>query len=415
MVKPQRKKQLCEILFRGKRKMNVLLTLLRKNSRQYGMVIALIAAMVFFGILTGGVLFKPINLTNLVLQNSYVLILAVGMMLCILTGNIDLSVGSVVAFVGAISAMLMVDAHVNPFIAVLLSLITGGLIGAWQGFWIAFVRIPAFIVTLAGMLIFRGLALVLLQGQSKGPFPQIFQSLSSGFIPDPFSNVPSSESKLHILTLVIGIIIAALLVMSEIRKRKRQRKYDFDLIPTGIWIAKVILLVAVVMAFAIVFALYRGIPNILVLLGVLIIIYHFVTAQTTQGRHIYALGGNAKAAKLSGIKTEQVMFWVYTNMGIISAIAGMVFAARLNVATPKAGQNFELDAIAACYIGGASTTGGIGTIIGAIVGGLFMGVLNNGMSIMGVGIDWQQAIKGFVLLAAVAFDLYSKARNTKIG
>lgn len=395
--------------------MNVLLTLLRKNSRQYGMVIALIAAMVFFGILTGGVLFKPINLTNLVLQNSYVLILAVGMMLCILTGNIDLSVGSVVAFVGAISAMLMVDAHVNPFIAVLLSLITGGLIGAWQGFWIAFVRIPAFIVTLAGMLIFRGLALVLLQGQSKGPFPQIFQSLSSGFIPDPFSNVPSSESKLHILTLVIGIIIAALLVMSEIRKRKRQRKYDFDLIPTGIWIAKVILLVAVVMAFAIVFALYRGIPNILVLLGVLIIIYHFVTAQTTQGRHIYALGGNAKAAKLSGIKTEQVMFWVYTNMGIISAIAGMVFAARLNVATPKAGQNFELDAIAACYIGGASTTGGIGTIIGAIVGGLFMGVLNNGMSIMGVGIDWQQAIKGFVLLAAVAFDLYSKARNTKIG
>jgi putative multiple sugar transport system permease protein len=393
--------------------MNTLLIILRKNFRQYGMIIALVAAMIFFGILTNGVLFRPVNLTNLVLQNSYVLILAVGMMLCILTGNIDLSVGSVVAFVGAVSAVMMVDRQFNPFLAMTLALIIGGLIGAWHGFWIAFLHIPAFIVTLSGMLVFRGLAQVILKGQSKGPFPGVFQALASGYIADPLGGVNAGGITLHLLTLIIGIVISALIVVSEIRKRNRQRKFNFDLLPFGIWLAKVLFLVAVIMAFSVVFALYRGIPDILILLGALIIIYHFVTAQTVQGRHIYALGGNAKAAKLSGIKTEQVMFWVYTNMGVIAALAGMVFAARLNVATPKAGQNFELDAIASCYIGGASTTGGIGTIIGAIVGGLFMGVLNNGMSIIGVSIDWQQAIKGFVLLAAVAFDLYSKTRSGK--
>jgi putative multiple sugar transport system permease protein len=396
--------------------MNAVFVILKKNFRQYGMIIALVAAMIFFGILTDGVLFKPVNLTNLVLQNSYVLILAVGMMLCILTGNIDLSVGSVVAFVGAVSAIMMVDASINPFLAMLITLLVGGIIGAWQGFWIAFIRIPAFIVTLAGMLVFRGLAQVILKGQSKGPYPQVFQALSSGYIADPLGGLVLGGAggiTLHLLTLIIGLIISALIVLSEIRKRKQQEQYNFDLLPMKVWIAKVIFLVAVIMAFSIVFALYRGIPNILILLGALIILYHFITAQTVQGRHIYALGGNAKAAKLSGIKTEHVMFWVYTNMGVIAAIAGMVFTARLNVATPKAGQNFELDAIAACYIGGASTTGGIGTIIGAIVGGLFMGVLNNGMSILGVSIDWQQAIKGFVLLAAVAFDLYSKARSNK--
>ncbi|MDR2519233.1 MAG: sugar ABC transporter permease [Spirochaetaceae bacterium] len=393
--------------------MNILLENLKKNFRQYGMVTALAAAMLFFGALTGGVLFRPVNLTNLVLQNSYVLILAVGMMLCILTGNIDLSVGSVVAFVGAVAAMLIVDKKADPFLAILISLLAGGVIGAWQGFWIAFLRIPAFIVTLAGMLIFRGIALVLLQGQSKGPFPQMFQSLSSGFIPDPLRGLAPGGAKIHLFTLGIGVILSALIVLSGAKSRAKQKQFNFAMLPWGLWIGKTVFLVLVIMAFALVFALYRGIPNILAVLGLLVGAYHFITSQTVQGRHIYALGGNAKAAKLSGIKTEWVMFWVYTNMGVIAALAGMVFAARLNVATPKAGQNFELDAIAACYIGGASTTGGIGTIIGAIVGGLFMGVLNNGMSIIGVGIDWQQAIKGFVLLAAVAFDLYSKTRSSK--
>jgi putative multiple sugar transport system permease protein len=385
--------------------MGKVIGIMKKNFRQYGMLLALAVAMILFQILTGGVLLRPVNLTNLILQNSYILILAIGMLLCILTGNIDLSVGSVVAFVGAISATLMVDKGIPPVYAMFLALLVGGVIGAWQGYWIAFVKIPAFIVTLAGMLIFRGLALVVLQGQSKGPFPQMFQSLSSGFIVDPFGGDK------HILTIIIGLVASALIIWSEIHKRRKLVGYKFEMIPAWAFLVKIIFLVAAVNAFTIVFASYKGIPNILVLLTILIAIYHFLTSKTIPGRHIYALGGNAKAAKLSGIKTEQVMFWIYVNMGVIAALAGMVFAARLNVATPKAGQNFELDAIAACYVGGASANGGIGTVIGAIIGGLFMGVLNNGMSIMGIGIDWQQAIKGFVLLGAVAFDLYSKAKS----
>ena len=374
--------------------MNNVFGTMKKNFRQYGMLIALAIVMVLFQILTDGVLLRPVNLTNLILQNSYILILAVGMLLCILTGYIDLSVGSIVAFVGAISATLMVDKGVPAIYAMIIALIIGGAIGAWQAYWIAYVKIPPFIVTLAGMLIFRGLALVVLQGQSKGPFPEMFQSLSSGFIPDPFGG--------NGLTILIGILASAILVWNEIYKRRKARKYAFDEIPVWAFAVKALFLVAVIMAFTLVFASYKGLPNILVLLVVLILIYDFVTQKTVPGRHIYALGGNAKAAKLSGIKTEQVMFWVYVNMGVISALAGMVFAARLNVATPKAGVNFEMDAITACYVGGASTTGGVGTIIGAMVGGLFMGVLNNGMSIMGIGIDWQQAIKGFVLRAALA-------------
>ncbi len=379
--------------------------IVKRNFRQYGMLLALATAMILFQILTGGVLLRPVNLTNLILQNSYILILAIGMLLCILTGNIDLSVGSVVAFVGAISATLMVDKGIPPAYAMAIALLVGAVIGAWHGYWIAYIKIPAFIVTLAGMLIFRGLALVVLQGQSKGPFPQMFQSLASGFIPDPFSG------DAHFLTVLIGAFGSALIVWSEIHKRVKAKRYGFEPLPLWAFAVKVGFLVAAVNAFTLVFASYKGIPNILVLLTALIAIYHFLTGRTIPGRHIYALGGNAKAAKLSGIKTERVMFWIYVNMGAIAALAGMVFAARLNVATPKAGVNFELDAIAACYVGGASANGGIGTVIGAMIGGLFMGVLNNGMSIMGIGIDWQQAIKGFVLLAAVAFDLYSKAKS----
>jgi putative multiple sugar transport system permease protein len=387
--------------------MNRVLSIVKKNFRQYGMLLALAIAMILFQILTDGVLLRPVNMTNLILQNSYILVLAIGMLLCILTGNIDLSVGSVVAFVGAISATLMVDQGMPAVYAMFIALVIGGIIGAWQGYWIAYIKIPAFIVTLAGMLIFRGLALVVLQGQSKGPFPQFFQSISSGFLADPFGG------EKHFLTILIGIVGSVILIWSEIHKRYKQKKYDFEVLPVWAWIVKILFLVAAINAFTLVFASYKGIPNILVLLAVLIFVYNFLTSRTIPGRHIYALGGNAKAAKLSGIKTERVMFWIYVNMGVISALAGMVFAARLNVATPKAGQNFELDAIAACYVGGASANGGIGTVIGAIIGGLFMGVLNNGMSIMGVGIDWQQAIKGFVLLGAVAFDLYSKAKSNK--
>jgi putative multiple sugar transport system permease protein len=396
--------------------MNNLFALLKKNSRQYGMVIAMAVAMIFFGILTNGIFFRPVNLTNLVLQNSYVLILAVGMLLCTLTGNVDLSVGSIVCFVGAVCGVMIVDMHLNPFLAMFVALLLGAIIGMWQGFWIAFVHVPPFIATLAGMLMFRGLGQVIMQGQTKAPFPREFQVIASGYIPDfpePLGGLTIGGSTLHLFSIVIGLVIVAFIIVNEIHKRKKQREYNFDLLPRGIWIAKLAAIAVVLMAFTVVFALYRGLPNILIVLGVLIVGYQFVASKTVQGRHIYALGGNAKAAKLSGVKTEWVMFWIYTNMAVLASVAAVVFAARLNAATPKAGQNFEMDAIAACYVGGSAVSGGIGTIIGAVVGGLFIGILNNGMSILGVSTDWQQAIKGFVLLAAVAFDLYSKTRSAK--
>ncbi|GHV75237.1 ABC transporter permease [Spirochaetia bacterium] len=393
--------------------MNTLFTLLKKNARQYGMVIALAVAMVLFGVLTNGIFFKPVNLTNLVLQNSYVLILAVGMLLCTLTGNVDLSVGSIVCFVGAVCGVMIVDLHMNPYVVMFLALLIGAVIGMWQGFWIAFVHVPPFIATLAGMLMFRGLGQAIMQGQTKAPFPKEFQVIASGYIPDPFGGLSIGQSTFHILSIVIGLLIITFIIVSEINNRKKQKQYNFDVLPQGIWISKVTAIALVLMAFTIVFALYRGFPNILVVLGILIIGYQFVASKTVQGRHIYALGGNAKAAKLSGVKTEWVMFWIYTNMAVLASIAAIVFVARLNAATPKAGQNFEMDAIAACYVGGSAVSGGIGTIIGAVVGGLFIGVLNNGMSILGVSTDWQQAIKGLVLLAAVAFDLTSKSRSAK--
>jgi putative multiple sugar transport system permease protein len=393
--------------------MNTLFALLKKNARQYGMIFALAVAMILFGVLTRGIFFRPVNLTNLVLQNSYVLILAVGMLLCTLTGNVDLSVGSVVCFVGAVCGVMIVDLHMNPYLVMILSLLIGALIGAWQGFWIAFVHIPPFIATLAGMLVFRGLGQVIMQGQTKAPFPTEFQVIASGYIPDPLGGLTIGNSTFHLFSIVIGLLIIAFIIVSEINSRKKQKKYNFDVLPSGVWLTKVTAVALVLMAFTIVFALYRGFPNILIVLGILIIGYNFVASRTVQGRHIYALGGNAKAAKLSGVKTEWVMFWIYTNMAILAAVAAIVFVARLNAATPKAGQNFEMDAIAACYVGGSAVSGGIGTIIGAVVGGLFIGVLNNGMSILGVSTDWQQAIKGLVLLAAVAFDLTSKARSVK--
>jgi len=378
----------------------------KKNIRQYGMIIALIFISIFFQILTDGILLKPLNVTNLILQNSYILVLAIGMVLVIITGHIDLSVGSVAAFIGALSAIMMVDMQMNPVVAVVLSLLMGALVGAWQGFWVAYIKIPAFIVTLAGMLLFRGLTMIVLNGQSIAPFPKTFQKISSGFIPDLFGG-----GTLHLFTIFIGVVLSALIVYQEFRTRKIQSKYGFE--QPSVWVSavKAAALVIVINAFTFVLAQYNGIPNILVILLVLIAIYSFVMNRMTMGRHIYALGGNEKAAGLSGVKTKRVTFWVFVNMGVMAALSGLVFAARLNSATPKAGTNFELDAIAACFIGGASASGGIGTVIGAIIGGLVMGVMNNGMSLVGLGVDWQQGIKGLVLLLAVGFDIYNKSKT----
>lgn len=380
-------------------------TFLKQNIRQYTMALALVVIMVFFQILTDGVLFKPMNVTNLILQNSYVLILAVGMLIVILTGNVDLSVGSVAAFIGAISAILMVRMNMPVAVAVIICLIIGALVGAWQGFWIAYVRIPAFIVTLAGMLIFRGLTMVILKGQTIAPFPDSFAVAANGFLPESLK-----IGNLNLIAVLAGLLLSILYVFMTIKQVNNRKKYNIEGEPIGFTMFITGIVVVAINLFTMSLANYKGIPIVLVLIGALILIYTFITEKTIAGRHVYALGGNEKAAKLSGIKTKRVMFWVYTNMGVLSAIAGLIVSARLGAATPKAGTNYELDAIAACFIGGASASGGIGTIMGAIIGALVMGVLNNGMSIMGIGIDWQQAIKGLVLLAAIAFDVYTKSK-----
>ena len=382
-------------------------SLLRGNIRQYAMIIALVVVVVIFQFLTKGILLKPLNISNLIQQNAYVLILAIGMLLCILTiGNIDLSVGSVVGLVGALSAIFILKMDMPIWIAMILSLFAGFLIGAWQGLWIAYIGVPAFIVTLGGQLIFRGLTMVALQGTSLAPLPTEYTFLAAGFVPD-IANIEG----INLLALLMGALACILFIINEIGKRKSKIKYNFDVPSIGAFLFKLLAITTVILAFSYALALYRGIPTVLLIVVALVLIYTFVTDKTIPGRHIYAYGGNPKAARLSGIKTKRVLFWVYVNMGVLAALAGIVFTGRLNSATPKGGYGFELDAIAACFIGGASTTGGIGTVVGAIVGGLLMGVLNNGMSIMGVSIDWQQAIKGFVLLIAVGFDVISKMRS----
>lgn len=381
--------------------------LLQGNIREYAMAFALLLIIVFFQILTGGILLRPLNVTNIILQNSYVFILAMGMLLCIISGgNIDLSVGSIVAFVGAVSATFIIKSGMNVWFSILLLLGIGVLIGMWQGFWIAFMEIPSFIVTLAGMLVFRGLTLVILKGRTIGPYPQSFQSLSSGFIPDIVAG-----SKNHLLTILVGVIASLLFIVMEFFKNKRKQRLGYPLQSKISIIAKLLIGIVIINAFTLTVAAYRGISLIMIILIVLITIYTVITTKTTFGRHIYAMGGNAKAATLSGIDTKRVLFIVYANMGLLASFAGIVIAGRLNAATPKAGQSFELDAIASCFIGGASTTGGVGTVFGTIIGALIMGVLNNGMSIMGVSVDWQQTIKGLVLLFAVAFDFYTKRKS----
>ncbi len=387
--------------------MKTLSNLFKNNIREYGMLIALIVIMIFFYFMTDGILMKPINITNLVLQNSYVIIMALGMLLIIVSGWIDLSVGSVAAFVGAIAGVMIVKWEWNWVLVMGICLVAGGLIGAWQGYWVAYLKIPAFIVTLAGMLVFRGLTLVMVRGEAIGPFPEGFRNISGGYIPDFFNN-----EGFHITTMVVGVLVAILLIFADIRTRRNQEKYGFEVTPFYFFVAKQVLITFAVMGFCFLMASYKGIPNLLVIMFPLVAMYSFLTNQTVIGRRIYALGGNEKAARLSGVNTQRLLFLTFVNMGVLAALAGMVVASRLNSSTPNAGEGFELDVIAACFIGGASASGGIGTIIGAVVGAFFVGVMNNGMSLLGVGIDWQQAIKGFVLLAAVLFDLYNKNKSS---
>lgn len=388
-------------------------TYLKNNMRQYGLLLALVAIMAFFQVVTDGTMMKPLNLTNLVLQNSYVVIMALGMLLVIVAGHIDLSVGSVAAFVGALSAVMIVNWDMSVWVVLPICLVVGGIIGAMQGYWIAYWRIPSFIVTLAGMLVFRGLTLWLLDGRNVGPFPKSFQTLSTGFVPDlfPFIATALGLERFNGLAFVTGILAAVAVVWLGIRARRRAAAYGMVDEPFGFFVGKNVLIAAAMILFATIMATYRGLPNVLIWMGVLVVIFMFITNSTTIGRRIYAIGGNEKAAKLSGINTDRLVFLTFVNVGVLAAFSGMIVAARLNSATPKAGVGFELDVIAAVFIGGASMSGGAGTIVGAVVGAFIMGVMNNGMSLMGIGIDYQQVIKGLVLLAAVIFDVYNKSKS----
>ena len=379
---------------------------LRTHLREYGLLFALIAIMVFFQVVTGGTLLKPVNITNLFLQNSYIIIMALGMLVVIVSGNIDLSVGSVMGFIGALAAVMIVNWHWPVGLAVPACLGVGILIGAAQGYWVAYWKIPSFIVTLAGMLVFRGMSLWLLEGQSVGPFPKSFQLLSTGFIPDILGiDRPNGTA------LIAGLLTAGLILWMGLRARAHNRRYGIETEPTAFFALRNAIVAGALLFVFYKLATFRGLPNVLISMAVLTVIYAFLTENTTLGRRIYALGGNEKAAKLSGIKTERLTFLAFVNMGLLAALAGLIFAARLNTATPKAGFAVELDVIAAVFIGGASMSGGVGKIVGVVVGAFIMGVMNNGMSIMGIGIDYQQVIKGLVLLAAVIFDVYNKSKQ----
>ena len=385
---------------------------LRNNIREYGLLVALVVIMLFFQVVTNGVLFKPVNITNLILQNSFIIIMALGMLLIIVAGHIDLSVGSIVAFTGGISAIMLVKWDLHYAVVVPLCLILGGLVGAAQGYWVAYQKIPSFIVTLAGMLVFRGLTYLVLQNRPIGPFPKDFQVLSTGFVPDflAFLN-PAPDVVTNLAALVVVLALVALAIYYGIKGRRTNALHGTENEPLAFFILQmsVIAVVAIFLGFQL--STYKGFPNVLIVMALLIALYTFITTRSTIGRRIYAMGGNEKAAKLSGINTERLTFYTFVNMGVLAALAGMIIAARLNSATPKAGVGFELDVIAACFIGGASASGGVGKMTGAVIGAFIMGVMNNGMSIMGLGIDYQQLVKGLVLLAAVFFDVYNKNKG----
>ncbi|MCQ2572633.1 MAG: sugar ABC transporter permease [Treponema sp.] len=404
---------------------------IKKTLKSNTMIFVLLAVTVLFQVLIVGAgkgsLFAPSNITNIINQNAYVVILATGMLLCILTGgNIDLSVGSIVCLVGAVAGTLIINMGWPVWLTILLCLIVGLMVGAWHGFWIAFVHIPPFICTLSGMLLWRGVSLLILNGMTISPFPKNYMNLFASYIPDMFlkqatDEMPDAEFFAIIqknqkitftVTLIVAIAVCALILAMGIMGRASKRRKGYSVSSKGNFIAKQVILCAVIMALGILLGKDKGIPIVLLIVAIIVLAYAYFTQNTVPGRYLYAIGGNEKAAKLSGVNTDKVMFFAYTNMGFLSGVAALVVAARLNSAAPTAGQNYEMDAIASCFIGGASAYGGTGTVGGAVIGAVFMGILNNGMSILGVDMNWQRAVKGLVLLLAVIFDVVSKKRKS---
>ena len=385
---------------------------IKKAVKNNTMVFALIGVMLLFQILitaTGhGSLFVPANITNLINQNAWVAILATGMLMCILTGgNVDLSVGSILCFVGAVGGSLMVNHHWNVGLVILICILVGTCVGAIQGAIIAYIHVPPFITTLAGMLLWRGLANVILQGLTLSPMPAPFMKLFASYL-----FAPTEENPISYGTLIVAAICIAAFVLFSVFNRTSRKRQGYDVPAFSGFLAKLIILSAVIAAIAVFISLDKGLPVVLILLAIIVGAYSYYTQHTVPGRYLYAIGGNAKAAKLSGVNTDNVMMFAYTNNGFITAIAAMVVMARFNSASPTAGNSYEMDAIASCFIGGASAYGGTGKVSGAVIGAIFMGVLNNGMSILGVDSNWQKAVKGIVLLLAVIFDVVSKKKKT---
>ena len=373
--------------------------------KKYSMFIALVAIFVIFNIMTGGTNATPMNMNNLIMQNSYVVILATGMLLCVLTGNVDLGVGSYLALCGSIAAKLVVEQGWGLAPAFAVTILIGIAFGAWNGFFIAYLDIPPFVVTLAGQLIGRGLTYTLLQSKTVGPLPDNYVFVGAGHLPN------IDMGGLDALSLVVAAVATVLLILAEAKNIKTQKKYGFETAGKAQTAIKLVAIIGIIWFFFFKLAQYNGVPVVMVIMVVIVGIYHFITSKTVAGRQIYALGGNAKAARLSGIDTRKVFFWVYTNMGFLSALAGIVLSARNASATPKAGDALELDAIASCYIGGAAAAGGVGTIIGAVIGAFVMGILNNGMFLVGLSTDLQKVVKGLVLLGAVTFDILSNRKK----
>lgn len=380
--------------------------------QKYTMIIALVLVTAFFAWRTNGKLLLPQNLTNIIAQNAYVFVLATGMLLCILTGgNIDLSVGSVVCFVGTIGAVLM-RSDLNMWLAVLIMLVVGLLIGAWQAFWIAYVKVPPFITTLSGMMVFRGLSNVVLQGKTVSvtneKFVQLFGGGANCYVPDIFHG-----EGINLLCVIVGVIACALYLFFTLRSRAVRKRNDLEVESLTKTIIKAVIIVAVVMFFTLRLAQYKGIPMALLWVAVVVLIYTYITSKTTVGRYLYAIGGNETATKLSGIDTRKIYFFAYTNMGLLAGLAGILTIARMTSAQPTYGQNYEMDAIGSCFIGGASAYGGSGTVPGIMIGAILLGVINQGMSIIGLDNNWQYVVKGSVLLAAVIFDVVSNHKTGK--
>ncbi len=381
-------------------------SLLLSNIRNYSMILMLALILIGFAFLTNGINLSSRNITNIFMQNSYILLLAVGMMLVIIIGNIDLSVGSFCAMTGAIGAILY-NTGIGMFSTVVLTIFIGVLIGAFQGYWVAYLRIPAFIVTLAGMLLFRGLTYIITNVTPISLKDDQFKQIATGMV-----NIPElTIDNVYYTALLIGALVFIVYIIFEIISRNNKKRYNFAVISIGLFMARILFIGLFIGALSWKFATYRGMPIVAIFLGITIALFSFISNNTILGRYIYAVGGNARSAKLSGINTERVVFTVHVIMGGLCGLAGVIFAAYMDSALPQAGNLFELDAIGACFIGGASTSGGIGTIIGAITGGLVMASINNGMSLMNISAHWQYVVKASVLLLAVLYDIYTRRKS----